>query len=338
MTLDGRDITVVGGGIGGSAVALLLARAGAAVTLLERGPATAEVGAGLLLQPNGLAVLADLGLADALHRAGHPMESATVRSGGRPVLTIRGSVLAVRRSVLRSVLLDAVAGEPRIDPRFDADVTAADQTGTIEMTWDGRPGTLAADLVVGADGVHSVVRAAGEFGAVVRPTGRRYVRGLAPRFDLAGENWAPGGIFGGAPVDADTTYFYASSADLVPPEIRCAISHVDDVLRVDCQRWHDGRMVLLGDAAHAMAPNLGQGANSALVDAAVLVDALTRYRQLYPALDHYTRRRLPEVTRLQNRADLLARVATIRNPLLRRSRDLLVRLAGRRIDREPAAV
>ena len=97
-------------------------------------------------------------------------------------------------------------------------------------------------------------------------------------------------------------------------------------------------MVLLGDAAHAMAPNLGQGANSALVDAAVLVDALTRYRQLYPALDRYTRRRLPVVTRLQNRADLLARVATMRNPLLRRSRDLLVRLAGRQIDREPAAV
>jgi 2-polyprenyl-6-methoxyphenol hydroxylase-like FAD-dependent oxidoreductase len=340
MTLEGRDITVVGAGIGGAAVALLLARAGAAVTLLERAPASAPVGAGILLQPHGLAVLADLGLAGPLFRAGHAMRTTTIRSGGRVVHTVRSAepVLALRRSVLQSVLLDAVASEPRIDLRFDAEVTAVDPTGSVDLTWDGRSGTLAADLVVGADGVHSVVRDAGDFGATVRPTGRRYVRALVPRTDFEGEEWLPGGILGGAPVDATATYVYASSADLLPAEMRAATLIETEVVRVDCRTWHDGRTVLLGDAAHAMAPNLGQGANTTLVDAAALATELTGYRRLYPALERYTRRRLPEVTRIQNRADLVARVATVRNPVLRRARDLTLRLVDRKSDRDRAVV
>ncbi|HET6532454.1 MAG TPA: NAD(P)/FAD-dependent oxidoreductase [Actinoplanes sp.] len=340
MTLEGRDITVVGAGVGGATAALLLARAGAAVTLLERAPVSAPVGAGILLQPNGLAVLADLGLTGALFRVGHAMRSTTIRSGGRVVHTVRSPepVLALRRSVLQSVLLDAVAAEPRIDLRFDAEVTGADPTGTVELIWDGRSGTLTADLVVGADGVHSVVRGAGDFGATVRPTGRRYVRALVPRFDFEGEEWLPGGILGGAPVDATTTYLYASSADLLPPELRSVPLIETEVSRVDCRSWHDGRIVLLGDAAHAMAPNLGQGANATLVDAAVLTTELTGYRRLYPALEQYTRRRLPEVTRIQNRSDRVARMATIRHPVLRGARDLALRLVDRKSDRDHAVV
>jgi 2-polyprenyl-6-methoxyphenol hydroxylase-like FAD-dependent oxidoreductase len=340
MNLRGRDVTVVGAGIGGSAVALLLARAGAAVTLLERRSAGTVEGAGILLQPNGLHVLDQLGLSAELHRAGHAMRETTISSGGRVVMTVRSSdhVLAVRRSVLQEVLRDAVAAEPGIDARFRAEVASVDQTGTVELNWDGRPGTIAADLVIGADGVHSVVRRDGEFGAVVRPTGRRYVRGLVPRVPFEGEMWSPGGIAGGAPVDASTTYFYASSTDLLPAEIARAVDStkvlVNEVIRVDCQRWHDGRTVLLGDAAHAMAPNLGQGANCALEDAAALVAELCAYGQWYPALDRYSRRRLPVVSRVQDRADLLARVATLRNPVLRFGRDLALRLVDHRTERE----
>lgn len=369
MSIEGRDVTVVGAGIGGAAAALLLARAGAAVTLLERRADPAPAGAGILLHPNGLAVLTGLGLGERLHRAGRVLRDTVVLAGGpTPVMTVASPdfgagldhLLAVRRSDLHAALSAAVGAEASVDRRYGAEVTSVDQTGSVELAWRGRTVTLTADLVVGADGVHSVVRRAGEFGASDPAPGHRYLRGLVPHPDgvrLVGEHWTALGVFGGAPVDADTLYFYAAAgsapvaealaaADL--PALRRAwarvlpsagpildtVTNVDqllvnDVLRVDCRRWHDGRTVLLGDAAHAMAPTLGQGANSALVDAAILVAELTGQNRLYPALERYTRRRRPAVTRVQNRADTLTRIAAVPSPALRGVRNALLRGLGR---------
>lgn len=145
--------------------------------------------------------------------------------------------------------------------------------------------------MVGADGVNSVVRSSGDFSATVRRTGAVYLRGLVPVAGegFAGECWTPSGLFGGAPVGAATQYFQASLLGLGhAPAVRAAVTArdlpaltrawaaafdaverfgdllVNEVVRVDRTRWADGRRVLLGDAAHAMAPR----ANSALVDAA----------------------------------------------------------------------
>ena len=366
MSVDGQHVAVVGAGIGGLATAVLLARAGATVTLLERAPAITAVGAGILLQPNGLAVLGGLGLDGPLRAAGHRMDGATIRSAGGRTVTAIGvpaygegldHMLAVRRSLLHEVLLDAVRGEPRIGCLLGVAVTRADPDGTLTTASGER---IEADLVVGCDGVRSAVRATGNFEARVRDTGYVYLRGLVPadRPVPDGEYWTPIGLFGGAPVDATTHYFYASVA---APEVRAALAArdldalrrawaavlpesapafdgvagfddllVNDVVRVDCARWHSGRRVLLGDAAHAMAPTAGQGANSALVDAAVLVAELTGGRPLPDALAHYTERRLPAVRRVQDRADQLTRLAHLRSPVARRVRDAALSVLGGR--------
>ena len=367
--MDGQHVAVVGAGIGGLATAVLLARAGATVTLLERAPAITAVGAGILLQPNGLAVLGGLGLDGPLRAAGHRMDGATIRTAGGRTVTAIGvpaygegldHMLAVRRSLLHEVLLDAVRGEPRIGCLLGVAVTRADPDGTLTTASGER---IDADLVVGCDGVRSAVRATGNFEARVRDTGYAYLRGLLPadRPVPDGEYWTPIGLFGGAPVDATTRYFYVSVA---APEVRAAVAArdldalrrawaavlpasavafdgvagfddllVNDVVRVDCARWHSGRRVLLGDAAHAMAPTAGQGANSALVDAAVLVAELAG-RNLPDALARYTDRRLPAVRRVQDRADQLTRLAHLRSPVARRVRDAalgaLSALGGRR--------
>jgi 2-polyprenyl-6-methoxyphenol hydroxylase-like FAD-dependent oxidoreductase len=104
---------------------------------------------------------------------------------------------------------------------------------------------------------------------------------------------------------------------------------VNHVERVDCARWHDGRLVLLGDAAHAMAPNLGQGANSALVDAAVLLDELRRAPALGAALAAYDARRRPAVRRVADTAARLGRLAEATHPVARALRDrVLLPAAG----------
>jgi 2-polyprenyl-6-methoxyphenol hydroxylase-like FAD-dependent oxidoreductase len=375
--LDGLTAAVVGGGIGGAGAALLLARAGARVTLLERVAEPRAVGAGILLQPNGLAVLYGLGLAERLTADGFVARAGRIEdAAGRTILDQpipdygRGldHVVAVRRSHLFAALHDAVAAEPSIEARLGAPVTSASPDGSVEYTLDGEPRRLAADLIVAADGVHSRARAGGAFGADERRTGVRYMRGMVPT-QLPGrrtvEAWTPLGLFGFVPI-GDGSYFYGSArapalaAALLrralpalraawraayPPSARLldAVERfddllVDEVVEVRCRRFVDGRIALLGDAAHAMFPNVGQGANSALVDAAVLVEELCRAPAggsppgpgpaVAAALARYDARRRPAVAGVQRTAARLAWLGDLANPAARWLRDGALRLAA----------
>lgn len=358
------DVVVVGAGIGGTATALLMARAGASVTLLERTPAPGVEGAGILLQPNGLAVLTGLDLDEQLRKRGCVLRRvALYGSGSRPIADSavpdygRGLdyLLALRRSDLQEILFDAVAQESAIVRRFGADVTRCSASAAVELHWQGRTSTIQANLVVGADGVHSTVRSSGNFGATVHPTGRSYLRGLVPRLEVrSGEFWTRLGLFGASPVDSDTIYFYAAAdapavahafdsgdvqalakvweaalplAGRIMGQVR---SHSDllhnEVIRVDCKRWHDGWVALVGDAAHAMAPTAGQGANSALVDGTVLTAELACNGSQSIALERYTSRRRSAARAVQDRADDLTRLSGLRRPAARLARDVGIRV------------
>ena len=109
-------------------------------------------------------------------------------------------------------------------------------------------------------------------------------------------------------------------------ELLGRVSSFDDLLantvrRVDCRRWFSGRLVLLGDAAHAMAPNLGQGANSALVDGVALAEALATAPSVVEGLAHYDQHRRPTARRVQNMAGVLQRLCNLHQPGAMRLRD-----------------
>jgi 2-polyprenyl-6-methoxyphenol hydroxylase-like FAD-dependent oxidoreductase len=368
--LQGRHVVVAGSGIGGMTAALLLGSAGASVRLLERVAEPAEVGAGILLHPNGLAVLYALGLGGELQRAAWRTPPAAIRDPTGSVLLELplpdfgqglDHALVLRRSHLCGVLLAAVQAHPAIAVQLGTQVTGVSPDGTVRACRQGVEAAITADLVVGADGEASTVRAHGDFGAVARATGACYGRALVPGAGYAlgwGEYWTRLGLFGGAPLgDGSSTYLYL---DVTAPPVARALAEqdlegfrgrwaaalplaapvlerlgsldgllVNRVVRVDCRRWADGRLVLVGDAAHAMAPNLGQGANSAIVDAAVLAAELAADQPLPEALGRYTARRRSAVGWVQDAADRLARLSRVSHPVLRWGRDVALRRLGR---------
>jgi 2-polyprenyl-6-methoxyphenol hydroxylase-like FAD-dependent oxidoreductase len=361
---------VVGAGIGGLTASLVLSRIAARVTLVERAERPSEVGAALALQPNGMAVLDRLGLLTRVEAVAARIDRMDIRSvSGRRLLsagmpdlgTGLDHAIAVRRTDLHKLLLEAVAGVASIDTRFGCAVVSADPSGTVTIRSTAEYGpdigsmSLRADVIVGADGVNSAVRSTGGFNSRVS-SGSSYVRTIvrgraSPRFE---EYWTSLGSFGSAPLGTDLVYFWAAAhvaaaADAVSRhdlEAFCQewrrvlpaaadllerVSSFDNLLintvrSVNCRHWFSGRLVLLGDAAHAMPPNLGQGANSALVDGVVLADELARAPSVMDALVRYDQRRRPLARRVQKTAEMLQRLCGIERVTALRVRDAL--LAG----------
>src|SRR5687768_12285679 len=133
MDLSTYRVTVVGAGTGGAAVALLLARAGARVTLLERVAQPRAVGAGIAIAENGLAVLESLRLG-AVADLGRPVTDPRITDASGRTLVAPPSpprAVMVRRSTLQGILLDALASKPGVERRFGADVVRASGDGMV---------------------------------------------------------------------------------------------------------------------------------------------------------------------------------------------------------------
>lgn len=349
-TRTGRTAVVAGGGIGGLATALALQRSGWQVSVRERSHSVDRGGAGLVLWPNALRCLAALGLEDAVReRATSMTGSAILRPDGRRLSTIAADPRSADRPVgiVRADLVEALAaGLGAGVIRFDDEVRD--------------PATLDADLVVGADGLRSVVRRS--LDATVEPEHRGYTvwRALLPvgveswggRAELR-ETWGGGGLrFGMVPAGPTSTYVYAaapapagdSTTDELPglrerfgrwhdpvPALLAAMESVP-VLRHDIYDLppgrtplHRGHLVLVGDAAHAMEPNLGQGAGLALEDAVVLDHALATNPSVDAALVAYSRLRTPRVVGLARQSRRVGQMVRLERPGVLAMRDLALR-------------
>jgi 2-polyprenyl-6-methoxyphenol hydroxylase-like FAD-dependent oxidoreductase len=350
-------ILIVGGGIAGLAVARALARVGLDAEIVERADAWRVESAGIYLPGNGMAALGRLGLAEAVAAAGAVVEQRRfIDQRGRVLFTFDEAAfwrpvalpIALPRRDLHRILADGAAGVPI---RFGTSITSIDDRGAnVDVVFsDGTDGTF--DLVIGADGIHSTVRRLVFAGPAARLAGQvawRYI--VAGRPEIRGWN----GWLGGArsflalaigdgrvycygdvratdtadPTSGDRASFIRLFADFAEPvpSLLADIAatgelHFSPIEEITPPTWSKGRVVLIGDAAHASSPNMAEGASMALEDALILAERLTTDADIRSALGGFAARRTPRVRWVQDKTHARDRLrylpATLRGIALR---------------------
>jgi 2-polyprenyl-6-methoxyphenol hydroxylase-like FAD-dependent oxidoreductase len=316
-----------------------------------------EAGFGLVLSANAVTALRLLGLGDAVAARGVRVRLAQVRNPRGDVLTeipyerLGWETYGILRSELQAALLEAT---PQDALRVGRTCTAVTEDGAVLLN----DGEERGDAVVGADGIRSAVRAS-LFGAErLRYGGHRAWRAstlfdhelVRDRFV---EVWGIGGGFGFGPAGNGRVYWYcfetvpdgaaepASPRDEflrrygdwfepIPALIRStdpeAIVATFTYDRPPRRQWGRGRVTLLGDAAHPMKPNLGQGAAQALEDAVVLGRCFERTRVATAALRAYEQRRIKRANAVVRRSRQAGRAAEARTARGARLRDLVFKL------------
>jgi 2-polyprenyl-6-methoxyphenol hydroxylase-like FAD-dependent oxidoreductase len=362
----GAPLVVAGAGIAGLGLAAALRRDGSDCLLLDERPELGSSGGAITLWPNALAALDAIGVGDDVRRAGTPVAAGTIRDpAGRVLRSLDGDrfraalgepMVAIRRGVLVELLHARVAPD---SVRAGVAVRGYRREGDgVCVLTDGEP--LRAVALVGADGYRSAVARALEADLPERYAGYPAWRGVADLGGLAPEQfWGRHREFGVVPLDAGSTYWFAaarepaggSAADELahlrevfadwPSPVRAlldatapdAVTRNDVMDRGTPRRWADGPVVLLGDAAHAMRPHLGQGGAQALVDAVVLARCLREHPDAAAAFAAYERaRRRPalRVVRLSRAAGFAVSAPTLLHHALQLvpERLLLARLAS----------
>jgi len=353
---------VVGGGIGGMTAALALDRAGIDVAVYERAPAFAEVGAGLSLWPNATRVLQSLGVLEAVVERGEPVvQFNLLKPDGNPIFAMPMTgfstpTVCVHRADLHWMLRSRLPGEClRPNHRLvgfsqDAKSVSARFSNGLEVDADG---------LIASDGINSTVRS--QIHGASEPIYRGYCiwRGIAPEIPGAikghiSETWGSGRRFGILPMGHGRVCWYAtlngppSRADApggrksevhalfkdwhrpIPALIEA--TEPADLIKNDARdrkalrNWGNGRVTLLGDAAHPVTPNIGQGACMAIEDAACLAKCLVASSGIASALRTYEALRGPRTEYVARQSRRIGAIGQWENPWMVMGRDVVTRL------------
>jgi len=363
-------VVIIGGGLGGAAAALALHRRGLEVEIYEKSPELGEIGAGLNLSPNALKAFRYLGVEERAVEVGFQAREQLIRSyrSGRIIARPRRSgdiaerygapFLTMHRADLLNILIDAL---PSTIFHTDAECIGVEPHEDRAIATFAGGQSIEADIIVGADGIHSAVRDS-LFGRIdPRFTGCICWRGLVPGAALPDPSfarqmvawWGPHGHIVHYPVrhqgelvnfvahyDSDgwteeswtyecdkfelmETYgkWNQNLLNLIDSSEKYYKWALYD--RDPLERWTVGRITLLGDSAHPMLPYLGQGACMAIEDGCILAEAIARTsNDPQLALETYEEVRKPRATRAQLGSRVRAKQNHLVSPLARFKRDI----------------
>ena len=347
---------IIGGGIGGVSAAIALRRVGIEAVVFEQAEAVREVGSGLTVWTNAVKALRKLGAEDAVLATGSILERFEVRSWRGEVLgeTPFGelgrklgapNVIIHRAELLRG--LTKLMDERSVHCHARCVGFEQNSRSVTACFADGRKAE--GDLLIGADGLHSVIRTKLFGESKPRYAGYTCWRGLAQFVHeefptgYSFETWGPGRRFSIHHCGLGRVFWYATKnlpegmpaakaghqAEVlewfrewhapIPEVIKAtessAILRNDIVDRKPVKRWGQDRVTLLGDAAHPTTPNLGQGACQAMEDAVVLASCLRAASDVPAALRSYEAMRMARTANITNQSWLIGKICQWENPL-----------------------
>ncbi len=363
--MQSASVVIIGAGIGGLAAAVALQRAGVEVQVYEQAESLRELGAGLTLWTNAVKALDKIGLADMLIHIGYSDGGGLIRRADGTVLQSTSqadlkqrygaSNYAVHRIELLRELAEAAGSCVQYNKSFSHYTQNAHR-----ITAHFHDGTsVTADALIGADGIRSTVRQQSLPNSQPRYAGYTAWRAVV-EFDHAitqhqwGESWGRASRFGLVPLKHNRIYWFATDtapagthipagerldfllerfktwhtpiADIIAATPEQAILQHDIYYIDPLPTWVNGHAVLLGDAAHAMTPDMGQGACQAIEDAIVLAKQISRHETIDGALWVYDDERRRHANHVMRQSRRIGRIAQSGNALLAPLRDTVMRL------------
>lgn len=361
-----KKIIIIGGGIGGLCIAIALEQYGFEVKVYEKVRKLGEVGAGLTLWSNAIKVLRKLGVADAVIAAGSKLRRSQIRTNNGETLfdartdemeaKLGEPVVAIHRVDLHQILINALKPSTL---RLDMHCARFEQNENKVTVYFENGESDSADLLVGADGINSVVRKQLFPEIQLRYSGYTAWRGVVETeneaaLGLTSESWGSGARFGIVRVDKKRVYWFATNNQPLgekatgeqkkskvlgifskwhkPVDHLLDATPADSILQNDiCDivpfaSWTKGRVTLLGDAAHPTTPNMGQGACMAMESAYVLARALNEEADHCAAFARYERERHERTAWITNTSWTIGKGGQVENPLLIGLRNLLVKI------------
>ncbi|MCU5745209.1 FAD-dependent monooxygenase [Staphylococcus sp. SQ8-PEA] len=352
-------IAVVGAGIGGLTAAALLSEEGHEVKVFEKEPEIKELGSGIGIGDNVLSKLGNHDLAKGLKNAGQVVNRMQILSDqAQPLSTVELKKNSVNLTLKRQSLIDVIASYvPDSDIYTGHKVVKIDNSDMkVTVHFQGQESETF-DLCLGADGIHSVIRENVAPKCKVNYQGYTVFRGMVEDVQLeeahvAREYWGAKGRVGIVPLLNNQAYWFISInakekdealSEYGKPHLQARFNHYPDDVRQILDKQgetgilhHDmydlkpldsfvyGRTILIGDAAHATTPNMGQGAGQAMEDAIVLVNCLRHY-DFNESLKRFNQIRVKHTAKVIKRSRKIGKIAQHTNPLVIRIRNMIAK-------------
>jgi len=340
-------IAIIGGGIGGLTTALALKKNGIDAIVYESAPEIKPVGAGIIMANNAMQVFEKLGVRNKIEHAGCKISNIKITDA--QLNTISEVELtqfekqygvynvAIHRADLQNILADEIGFE---NIQLSKRLLKIEKHDNFKLTFEDRT-IINADVVIGADGISSVVRKQ-LFGiGKIRDTKQKCWRGIC-EFDWtskynheAFESWGKGKRFGFVKISDKKVYWFAVISESLMkedknilslfqefhPEILKIISETpkdkiffSDIIDLQpITQWHKGKVCLIGDAAHATTPNMGQGACQAVEDAYVIGKLFKQGQSVEEVFSQYEKLRMKKAHYIVNTSWDIGRVAHFEN-------------------------
>lgn len=353
-------IAIIGGGIGGLTTALALKQIGKKITVYESASEIKPVGAGIVMANNAMQVFEKLGIRHKIELAGRKISQIKITDA--QLQTLSASELthfekqygvynvAIHRADLQHILANEIGFE---NIQLSKRLSKIEQGENINLAFED--GTnIEADIVIGADGIKSVVRNQLFAKGNIRDTKQRCWRGVS-EFDWtskynneAFEAWGKGKRFGFVKISDNKVYWFAvinesllgehknidKSFQEFHPEILKIISETpkDNIIFNDIMdlqpitQWQKGKVCLIGDAAHATTPNMGQGACQAVEDAYVIGKLFEQNLSVEEVFSRYEKIRMKKAHYIVNSSWKIGKVAHFENPLAIMLRNALLKI------------